>query len=835
ILAIVILNAVLGFAQEYRAEKAMLALKRLAVPAVKARRGGRVREISARDLMPGDIVLLDAGNFVPADCRLLEGSSLRIQEAALTGESEPVDKDPRPLAETNLPLATRCNMLYMGTVITYGRGVALVTATGMQTELGQIATMIQRVQREQTPLQRRLDQLGKWLALTALVIVAIVSTLGLLRGEEPKLLFLTAISLAVAAVPEGLPAVVTIALALGAQRMLKRRALIRRLAAVETLGSVTVICSDKTGTLTENRMSVVILDVAGHRLDLAEHLQHAEPDLSPDEPRLALPKDRPAVAALLAGCALCNDAVIEADPQRPGHFYTLGDPTEAALVVAAARFGLWKEPLDDAFPRVAEAPFDSVRKRMTTVHRLDGRPSTTPETVATLRTLVHRLGEAPALIAVTKGAVESVLDVSSAVWVNGKAERLTDVLRDQVLTTNNQLTRQGMRVLGVGWRALDDLPGDFGAVAERDLVFLGMVAMIDPPRPLLKGAVATCKSAGIRPVMITGDHELTAQQIARDLGIATDGQVLTGQELDRLTVEELESVAEDVAVYARVSPEHKLKVVQALQNRGHVVAMTGDGVNDAPALRKANIGVAMGVVGTDVAKEAADVVLLDDDFATIVAATEEGRVIYDNIRKFIRYLLTTNLGELWLMLLAPLTGMPLPLLPLQILWINLVTDGLPALALGFEPAEANVMRRPPHPPEEGVFSRGLARHILIIGLLMGLVSLGVGYALWHDLQPNWRTMAFMTITLSQLAHVLAIRSEHASLFTIGLGSNKPLLGAVALTCVLQVAITYVPPFQAIFGTTALSATELVIAVALSTIVFWAVELEKWLIRRTGQT
>jgi Ca2+-transporting ATPase len=817
ILAIVVLNAVLGFSQEFRAEKAMAALKQLAVPTVKVRRDGHVVEISARELVPGDVVLLEAGALVPADGRLLESVNLRVDEAALTGESEPVEKHARALDHAGLPVGDRLNMVYMGTVVTYGRGTAIITETGMNTELGHIAELIQTVEREPTPLQRRLEQLGRGLAVAALVIVAVVFVLGLLRGEDWQLMLLTAISMAVAAVPEGLPAVVTIALALGAQRMLKRQALIRKLPAVETLGSVTVICSDKTGTLTENRMTVTVLDVLGETQQVDTLLRQGVPVADAE----CLPGERPPVrslALLTKAAALSNDAVLEATAD--GGYQAVGDPTEGALVVAAAELGLVKSELDTRWPRIAEVPFTSERKRMTTVHRVGVAPEET---------------DAPwcygPLVAFAKGAVDSLLEISDRVWTGDEDVQLTEEMKARIVAANDQLAGQGQRVLGVAFRPLDEQPDEADEAAlEREMTFIGLVAMIDPPRPEVREAVATAKAAGIRPVMITGDHPLTAMQIAWELDIATDGQPLTGRDLAQMTVDDLEEVVEAVAVYARVSPEHKLKIVQALQDRGQIVAMTGDGVNDAPALKKADIGVAMGITGTDVSKEAADMVLLDDNFATIVAAVKEGRTIYDNIRKFIKYTLTSNAGEIWVMLLAPLAGMPLPLLPLQILWINLVTDGLPGLALGVEPPERDTMRRPPHDPQENIFGRGLGRHVAWVGLLMGLVSLGMGYWTWRTGWDNWQTMIFTTLTLSQMGHALAVRSRD-SLFKVGLLSNKALLGAVLLTFVLQLAVVYVPFLQNLFKTDALSLGELLLSLVLSTVVFWGVELEKWLMRR----
>ncbi len=830
ILAIVVLNAALGFTQEFRAEKAMVALRRMAAPMVRVRRDGRERTAPSRELAPGDIVLLEAGNVVPADGRVLESASLRAQESALTGESEPVDKTSQALAETEAPLAERRNMVYMGSVVAYGRGVVVVTATGMRTELGRIATLLRTVEREPTPLQRRLDNVGKWLAIVALTLVVVIVGLGLLRGEDLETLLLTGVSLAVAAIPEGLAAIVTIALALGSQRMLKRQALIRKLPAVETLGSVTVICSDKTGTLTQNQMTVTALDAAGDRVDVAERLREGAPELEAGGAALPLPQ-APAIRLLLAGGALCNDARIERNEEQASGFEVVGDPTEGALVVAAARFGLMKNDLEAAFPRVGELPFDSERKLMTTIHRLP--PESLPESVLAPLDAPGD-GERPSYVAFTKGAADSLLTRARAVWADtGGVIPLDERQRERIEAANEALARQGMRVLGVALRPLRAFEGAPSVEElERDLIFVGQVGMIDPSRPEAKDAVLKCSHAGIRTVMITGDHPLTARAIAQSLNIATDGRTITGQELTRLSVEELAERVEETPVYARVAPEHKLAIVKALQSRGHIVAMTGDGVNDAPALRQADIGVAMGRTGTDVAKEAADLALLDDNFATIVAAVEEGRVIYDNIRKFIRYLLTTNSGEIWTMLLAPFLGMPLPLLPLQILWMNLVTDGPPALALSVERAEPATMSRPPRSPRESLFARGLGWHIIWVGLLMAALTLSLGYADWAAGSASWQTLVFTALTFEQMAHVLAIRSESSSLFQIGLFSNKPLLGAVALTIVLQLGIIYLPFMQNIFSTLPLTATELALCAGVSVVVFLAVELEK-LARRWG--
>jgi P-type Ca2+ transporter type 2C len=825
IAVIVVLNAALGFGQAYRAERAMAALQQLSAPRVKVRREDRVREISASELVPGDVVWLEAGNLVPADGRLLESANLRVQEAALTGESEPVEKNPVALEEEDTPLGERADMVYSSTLVAMGRGLFVVTETGMATELGKIASMIQATDREQTPLQRRLNQVGKVLALAALAIVGVVFALGLLRGENLEVMFLTAVSLAVAAVPEGLPAVVTIALALGAHRMFRRRALIRKLPAVETLGSVTVICSDKTGTLTQNRMTATVLDVAGHTVELGGG-SFADSKPGPDGGTPLAVGDDPTLAMLLAGGALCNDSLLEDHEEE--EFRAVGDPTEGALVVAAAREGLKKPEIEVALPRVGEVPFDSGRKRMTTVHEVVSGSGS--ETLEALKSVLPAEQGRASYVAFTKGAVDSLLEISSEVWSgDGQAEPLTEGWRERISAANERLAGDGIRVLGVGLRRLRSFDG-IGEEQERDLTFLGMVGMIDPPRSEAKDAVEICKRAGIRPVMITGDHPLTARHIATELGIAEDKRILTERDLASLPGEDLVDLVEEVPVYARVSPEHKLDIVEALQEKGHIVAMTGDGVNDAPALKRADIGVAMGITGTDVSKEAADMVLTDDNFATIVAAVEQGRVIYDNIRKFIKYLLTSNSAEILVMLVGPFLGLGLPLLPLQILWINLVTDGPPALALSAEPAEQGIMRRPPRPPGESIFGRGLGRHVVWVGALMALVSLATG--LWYSqTAPGiWQTMVFTTLTLSQLSHVMAIRSGDESLFRVGPLSNKPLLGAVALTFALQLLAIYAPFFQRFLETEALPLADLAIAVALSTIIFWAVEAEKLLVR-----
>jgi Ca2+-transporting ATPase len=837
ITAIILINAAIGFQQEYKAEEAMSALKKMAVPLVRVRREGHVSEISARELVPGDIVLIEAGNLVPADCRLVESINLRIEEASLTGESVPVEKEAEFVAQDDMPLGDRINMTYMGTVVSYGRGTAVVVETGMNTELGNIATLIQTTGQELTPLQKRINQLSKGLAVAAVALVGLVFLIGLLQGESFELMLLTGISMAVAAVPEGLPAVVTIALALGAQRMLKRRSLIRKLPAVETLGSVTVICSDKTGTLTENRMSVTVLDVAGHKIEFVEDLRDKPtPRLVLEDEDLDLETQEmlrrfPALTLLLVGGALANDAVLE---RRNGEFEYVGDPTEGALVVAAARAGLEKEQLEETFPRQIEVPFDSTRKLMTTAHGFHSSSTAISPEFEEIWNWSGYIGEFSHVL-FSKGAVDSLVPICDRVWVDDHVEPLTESWIERIMVANNEQAEEGMRVLGVATRTLDQVNSDDSQEELEDgLIFVGMVSMMDPARPEVKEAVQLCSQAGIRPVMITGDHPLTAGKIAAELGISENGKILTGQDLESLSPERFKEIVCEVDVFARVSPEHKLNIVSALEEQGEIVAMTGDGVNDAPALNAADIGVSMGITGTDVAKEASDMVLLDDNFATIVAAVEEGRRIYDNIRKFFTYTMTSNAGEIWVMLVAPLIGMPFALLPLQILWVNLVTDGLPGLALGIEPAEKNVMRRPPYPPDENVFGRGMARQILWVGILMGFVSLAVGYYFWSNGNPNWQTIVFTTLTLSQMGNALALRSERESLFKIGLLSNKSMLNAVLLTLVLQLAVIYVPFLQSVFKTKPLSWQELLISLILSTIVFWGVELEKWFKRRVDR-
>ncbi len=825
ILAIVVMFAMLGFIQEYRAERAIASLKKLAVPLVRVRRNGVLREMSARELVPGDILSLEAGNTVPADIRLVDAVNLRIQESALTGESEPVEKITDAIPEADLPLGDRRNMAYMGTNVTMGRGSGLVVQTGMQTELGTIATLIQGVASEPTPLQTRLDRVGKTLAVAGIVAAVLIGGIGIINGESFVNMLIMGVSIAVAVIPEGLPAVVTITLALGAQRMLKRRALIRKLPAVETLGSVTVICSDKTGTLTENRMTVTFIDVAGYSLDLNESMRGRSPALNPGDIRWDLVENqpRPIWLALMAG-ALCNDAVLKPDAGQ-GRYHTLGDPTEGALVVAAAQMGMVKDHMETFLPRIAELPFDSNRKRMTTLHRL-------PSEEEPPGYLLPVMKPGATHVAFTKGSLDGLLEVSSRVLSENLEALPVDELKDRIIAANDSLAAQGMRVLGVALQWL--YPGDDPSqIREEDLAFIGMVGMIDPPRPEVREAVQVCRNAGIRPVMITGDHPLTASAIARDLRIAGEGaRTLAGQELNRLGQDDLENLVEEVSIYARVSPEDKLRIVQALQKRGHIVAMTGDGVNDSPALKKADIGVAMGITGTDVAKEAADAVLLDDNFATIVSAVEEGRVIYDNILRFIKYSIAGNLAKVLIMLLSPLIGITIALQPLQLLWLNLLTDGLMGLGLGLEPAEADTMNRPPRDPAGSLFGRGGARHIIWVGLLIMGLSMAVGYAYYSPHDRTWQTMIFTTVAFTQIGNAIGLRAIRKP--GVAAWSSNPAMVVVVLSAVtLQAAAVYSPFLNRFFHVKPLAPADLGLCVILGLVVFVVVALEKRLSRAKG--
>ncbi len=715
IAVIVVLNAALGIYQEFQAEQALAALSAMQVPQVSVKRGGTVTKVSAEDLVPGDLVLLEEGDSIPADGRLIETNSMRTMEAALTGESLPVGKTIDPISESKVAVGDRKNMVFMGTALNSGRGAMIVTTTGLKTELGEIADLLTKVETGETPLQRRLAQLGNVLFWGAIVVVIIVFLVGWqIQGIPWQEMFLIAVSLAVAAVPEGLPALVTIGLSLGAGRMVKRNALIRRLPAVETLGSVTVICSDKTGTLTKNEMTATFLALPRHHdVDVTgigytpegtftDELDHSEIDPHQDD----------SLGRFLKAMALSTNAYVE---QKEGQYTIVGDTTEGALIIAAQKVGWTREKLEEDLPRINELPFNSERKAMTTVHHVVGDNA-------------QRLFGTDSYISITKGAPDKLIGWATHEHVPDGRVELEEDRRQQWYEHVNMMAKQGLRVIGVAYRALDAAPeGELSEDIERNLILIGLVGIVDPARPEAKEAVKTARSAGIRSIMITGDHALTAEAIARNLGILEEGQhAITGNQLDEMTDEEISKSLETTSAFARVSPTHKLKLVKLLQQKGNIAAMTGDGVNDAPALKQADIGVAMGITGTDVSKGASEMVLTDDNFASIVAAIEEGRAIYDNIKKFIKYLLSSNVGEILVMFVALLVGMPVPLLAIQILWINLVTDGLPAIALGFEPAEEGVMERKPRHKDESVFAGGIGRHIILIGILIAILTLG-GY------------------------------------------------------------------------------------------------------------
>ena len=788
ILVIVALNAVIGVVQEWRAERALEALRSMTAPTARIRRNGEQRIVPASEVVPGDVVLLSEGDIVPADLRIAEAATLSADESMLTGESVPVEKHSDQAIATDATIGDRVNMAFKGTIITRGRGVGITIATGMASELGRIAGMLDVTKRQRTPLQRRLAQFGRWLGVAILGLCVLIFALGLLRGEPPLLMFLTAVSLAVAAVPEALPAVVTVALALGAREMIRHHALVRALPAVETLGSVTTICADKTGTLTQNKMCVESVSVGEQPIDLC-----------------VTPESDARTGALMVAMALCSDAEIKPDGT------TIGDPTETAIIAWAFAAGADPRGLGKQLPRIDEIPFDTDRKCMTTVH-----------------------SDGAAQLACTKGAPEALLPrCTRRLTASGKLSRFDS---DKVLAEAESMANKGLRVIAFAerrWSNGATAPPVSSNEVERDMAFLGLVGLFDPPRPEASEAIALCQHAGITPVMITGDHPLTARQIARRLKIIDDGDsVISGPELREMSDAELASRAGEIRVYARAEPVQKIRIVEALQGRNEVVAMTGDGVNDAPALKHADIGVSMGLGGTDVAREASSLVLLDDNFATIVGAVRAGRRIYDNIRKFIKYTMTSNSGEIWTILLAPFFGLPLPLLPIHILWINLVTDGLPGLALAVEPEEEGVMSRAPRPPHESVFAHGMWQHIIWCGFTMGLVCVAIQtWAISTGRNDEWQTMVFTVLTLSQMGHVLAIRSELTPLFSRRFLENKALLGAVALTLLLQLAIIYVPALNSIFKTVPLSVGELVICIVVSGIVAALVEVEKLLMRK----
>lgn len=786
IIIIVLLNATLSTVQESKAEKSLQSLRKMAAPMAKVIRDGVVQTISSREIVPGDVVLLETGNYVPADGRLIEAVNLSISEAALTGESQPVDKTTDAIDKDKLTIGDRLNMVYSGTIVAKGRGKAVVTSTGNETELGKIAKMLSEMEEEETPLQKNLEKLGKQIGVIVLAICAVVFVVGIFEGNPLLEMFLTSVSLAVAAVPEGLPAVVTIVLALGMYNMVKRHAVIRRLQAVEALGSVNVICSDKTGTLTKNEMTVVKYYL--HPSMLFEHKQ-------------AKQNNSKSLQSLLMGATLCNDSFIT---MKDGNRVTSGDPTEIALAVAAFDLGIEKAILEEKMPRVHEIPFDSDRKMMTTVHKDQNET-----------------------LSFTKGAPDVVIrNCNRYMSEDGQIKNLTEHDKEQILQYNTQMAQEGLRVLAVAFK---DVQNDDLSNLESDMTFLGLMGMIDPPRPEVKEALEKCQTAGIRVVMITGDHKVTAQTIAKELGILDQNDmVLTGSDLIEMDVDQLVKVVEKVKVYARVSPNDKLKIVEALKKQGRIVAMTGDGVNDAPALKKSDIGVAMGITGTDVSKDASDMVLTDDNFASIVAAVEEGRKIFDNIRKVVYYLLSCNISEVATIFISILLRLPLPLIPVQILWMNLVTDGLPALALGVEPAEPDVMKRPPRDPEEGIMSKDVLTNIFIGGLLLSMLTLFVyGWALIeHDQIELLRTMVFFTLCTGQMMHAFNSKSLRFSLFKVGIKNNPRLIMANLVSFALLIAVIYIPGLQDVFGTTSLTGKQLVVSLIAALMMLPLYELVK---------
>ena len=839
ILAIVILNAVLGVVQESRAERALAALRRMSAPSAAVVRDGIQISVPARDLVPGDIILLEAGNYVPADLRLIESVNLQINESALTGESHPVQKDAEVVLDKDIPVGDRANSAFMSSMITYGRGKGLVTGTGMHTQIGMIAQMLQSYDEEPTPLQRKLDELGQYLGTGALAICALIFVFGILRDTQPAAifsqgiraylktnqlhivdLFMTAVSLAIAAVPDGLPAVVTICLALGMQRMVSRHALIRKLTAVETLGCATVICSDKTGTLTQNEMTVTHGWAGGREFEVQGGAQSPEGSFRAGGKNFHPAKD-PDASLLLRGAVLCNDARLEESGEAEGArtWRMIGDPTEGALVVAARKAGLRQEHLQREMPRCGEIPFDSIRKRMTTFH---------PDAL--------KLGSAKGgVVAWMKGAPDIILGLCTAIRENGKETPLLPAKRRAILEANQSMARGALRVLAVAYRPMPRVPEKLDPDrVEQKMVFVGLLGMIDPPRPEIKHAIQTAREAGLRTIMVTGDYPETARAVADKIGLLGSGhRILSGLELDKLSESNLADIVDQVDVFARVSPQNKVQIVEALKSRGQVVAMTGDGVNDAPALKRADIGVAMGITGTDVSKETADMVLTDDNYASIVAAIEEGRVIYSNIRKFVYYLVSCNIGEILIVLLSMLGGLPLPLRPIQLLWLNLVTDGAPALALGLEKGEPDIMQRPPRPAREAVINGEMLMGVAVQALVMTAAMMAAFLYGLHRYAGNLagaQTVAFTAIIVSELLRAFPVRSEQLSVFKIGLLSNRWMLLAAGSSLLLLLAVIYIPFFDPIFSTVALDGRDWLVILPLASASAVAAELLKWVMR-----
>ncbi|TLS49926.1 calcium-translocating P-type ATPase, SERCA-type [Paenibacillus antri] len=811
ILAIIVINGVLGFIQEFRAERSLRALKELSAPTAKTLRDGEWVVVPAKELVPGDIVALESGDRVPADVRFLEANSVYAEESALTGESVPVSKSAAAIPEDDVPLGDQRNMGFLGTMITMGTARGVVVRTGMRTEMGKIADLINNTEEAETPLQRRLEQFGKILIGVALVLTVLVVVAGIMHGQPMYGMFLAGVSLAVAAIPEGLPAIVTVALALGVQRMIKRKAIVRKLPSVETLGCASVICSDKTGTLTQNKMTVTRLWVGGRLLDVSGEGYEPAGDIVERGAKTGV-KDDQALRRLLQVGVLCNDADLvqeEAEPQgkkkrskEPAKpiWSIKGDPTEGALTVLGAKAGMTRASLAGLYRRISEYPFDSERKRMSVV-------------------VEHQGGR----LVCAKGAPDVLIERCSYILWDGKLVPFTSTLKQKVMEANEAFAGDALRVLGLAYRDLKpNETADSAEEAERGLVFAGLTGMIDPPRKEVREAIQKCRKAGIKTVMITGDHLTTAEAIAGQLGmLPKGGRTVTGMQLAAMSDQQLLKVVDDIYVYARVSPEHKLRIVKALQERGHVVAMTGDGVNDAPAIKAADIGIAMGISGTDVSKEASALILSDDNFATIVAAIEEGRGIYENIRKFIRYLLASNVGEILVMFIAMMLGMPLPLLPIMILWVNLVTDGLPAMALGVDQPERDLMEHKPRGRSENIFARRLGWKIISRGFLIGVCTL---IPFWLVLQQgddaatltHAQTVAFATLVMAQLIHVFDCRSSR-SIFHRNLFENKALVLAVVSSIVLMLGVLYVEPLQPIFKTMALGLTDWILVLVFAAI------------------
>ncbi len=840
IIAIVILNTVMGVVQENRAEQALATLKKLAAPDAQVLRNGRRVTIPSHQLVPGDIVFLEAGYFIPADVRLLEAVNLRVEEAALTGESVPVQKNASLVLDNKASLGDRKNTAFMGTTVSYGRGRGVVVDTGMDTQLGMIATMLQSVEDEQTPLQKRLDQLGKTLGWAALVVCGLVLGIGVIRGGDLLEMFMVSVSLAIAAVPEGLPAIVTISLALGMREMINRHALIRRLSSVETLGSATIICSDKTGTLTQNEMTVTRLWSDGQFVEVTGRGYRPEGEFLVDGKPVNIHEYEGIMSTLWVG-AMNNDSYLE-EMESEGQekaYRIIGDPTEGALVVVAAKAGEAQNKLNKKYPRAQEIPFDSIRKRMLTIHEID-EPG--PDDISPFDDETEREHYAIAV----KGAPDIVLTLCNAYQgMDDKPKPLSDEMKAKIITANDEMTQDALRVLGVAYRVVSVLPEEIDSdELEKDMVFVGLIGMIDPARKEVQPALELARGAGIRTIMITGDYPNTARAIARDINLLqTDHQVLTGYDLDDMSDEELREAVKVTDVFARVSPQHKMRIVEALRSQGEVVAMTGDGVNDAPAIKLADIGVAMGITGTDVAKDTADMVLTDDNYASIVAAVEQGRIIYSNIRKFVYYLISCNLAEIMIIFLATAFGRYLypfaagevfsPLAPIQLLLLNLVTDGAPALALGTEKGDPDIMQQKPRPPKEPIINRFMMNGVLIQTVAITFITLfAFGVGLKHD-RLMAETMAFITLASSELVRAYTARSERYPILKIGVFNNKWMNIAVMSSLALLLLILYVPFFNTIFNTVPLGWTEWRLILPLLLIPSIAAELAKMFVTRRG--